>query len=132
MKKTAKGRFAIKTWDEKPVSEGDDGTRLTRASVIRTFTGDLEGEGQVEYVMMYRTDGTASIVGLERVVGRIGSRTGTFVLERSGTFEDGQAKESYSVVPGSATGDLLGLTGDGYSAVGHGMEHPFELNYELV
>jgi hypothetical protein len=81
---------------------------------------------------MYRGDGSASFVGLERVVGRIGSKTGTFVLQRTGTFENGQARESYSVIPGSATGDLFGLKGDGNSAVGHGMEHPFELNYEFI
>ena len=130
--KTAKSRFAIKTWDEKPFGEGDNLPKLTRASVAKTFTGDIEGEGQVEYLMMYRGDGSAAFVGLERVVGRIGTRTGTFVLQRIGTFENGQAKESYSVVPGSATGDLLGLKGDGNSALGHGMEHPFELNYEFV
>lgn len=132
MKKTAKARFAIQSWDEEPIGEGDDRPKLTRASVVKTFTGDLEGEGQVEYLMMYREDGSASFVGLERVVGQIDGKTGTFVLQRTGTFEDGKAKESYSVVPGSATGDLLGLEGDGDSAVGHGMEHPFELDYELA
>jgi hypothetical protein len=131
MTTTARARFAISNWDEKPYSEGDDMPRLTRATVTRTLTGDIEGESQVEYLMMYRTDGSASFVGMERVVGRIGNGTGTFVLQRIGTFEDGQAKESYSVIPGSGTGDLVGLKGDGSTAVGHGMEHPFELNYEL-
>ena len=131
MKKSANARFAIKSWDEKPYSEGQDLPRLTRASVRKAFSGDIEGEGQVEYLMMYRTDGSAAFVGLERVVGRIGGKTGTFVLQRIGVFEDGQAKESYSIVPGSATGELQGLRGDGSSAVGHGMEHPFSLNYDL-
>ncbi len=81
--------------------------------------------------MMYRSDGSASFVGLERFVGRISGKAGTFVLQRTGVFENGQAKESYSVIPGSATGDLQDLVGDGSSAVGHGMEHPFALNYEL-
>jgi hypothetical protein len=130
--KSANARFAIKSWDEKPYSEGPDQPRLTRASVIKTYTGDIEGEGQVEYLMMYRSDGSATFVGLERVVGRLGGKTGTFVLQRTGVFENGQAKESYSVIPGSATGDLQGLLGDGSSAVGHGMEHPFALNYELA
>lgn len=132
MTKSANARFAIKRWDEKPYSEGQDQPRLTRASVTKTYTGDIEGEGQVEYLMMYRSDGSASFVGLERVVGRIGGKTGTFVLQRTGIFEHGQAKESYSVIPGSATGDLQGLLGDGSSAVGHGMEHPFALSYELA
>jgi hypothetical protein len=131
MKKTANARFAIKSWDEKPYSEGPDQPRLTRASVTKTYTGDIEGEAEVEYLMMYRGDGSASFVGLERVAGRIGGKAGTFVLQRAGTFESGQAKESYSVIPGSATGDLKGLVGDGSSAVGHGMEHPFTLSYEL-
>jgi hypothetical protein len=131
MKRSASARFAIKSWDEKPYGEGRDQPKLTRASVTKTYTGDIEGEAQVEYLMMYRGDGSATFVGLERVIGRIADKTGTFVLQRTGTFESGQAKESYFVIPGSATGDLLGLSGDGSSAVGHGMEHPFTLRYEL-
>ena len=132
MKQTANARFAIKSWDEKPYSEGPDRRKLTRASVIKTYTGDIEGQGQVEYLMMYRSDGSATFVGLEQVVGRIGGKTGTFVLQRTGVYEGGQAKESYSVIPGSGTGDLQRLRGDGSSAVGHGMEHPFTLGYELA
>ena len=129
--KTANARFAIKSWDEKPYSEGPDQPKLTRASVIKTYTGDIEAEGQVEYLMMYRTDGSASFVGLERIVGKIGDKAGSFVLQRTGVFEGGQAKESYTVVAGSTTGALQSLRGDGSSAVGHGMEHPFTLNYDL-
>lgn len=130
--KTANARFAIQSWDEKAYCEGADRPRLTRASVTKTYTGDIEGEGQVEYLMMYRNDGSATFVGLEQVVGRMGGKTGTLVLQRTGIFENGQAKESYSVIPGSATGDLQGLRGEGRSAVGHGIEHPFTLNYELA
>ncbi len=131
MKQNANARFAIKNWDEKPYSEGPNLPKLTRASVSKTFTGDIEGEGHVEYLMMYRGDGSATFVGLERIDGRIGDKTGSFVLQRTGAFEGGLAKETYSVVPGSATGGLTGLVGDGSSSVGHGMEHPFVLNYEL-
>lgn len=132
MKNRANARFAIKNWDEKPYSEGPDLPKLTRATVTKTFTGDIEGEGHVEYLMMYRSDGSATFLGLERISGRIGGRTGSFVLQRTGVFEGGQAKESYSVLPGSATGDLRGLAGTGTSAVGHGLEHPFVLDYELA
>ena len=131
MNQTANARFAIKSWDEKPYSEGQDLPKMTRASVSKTFTEDIEGEGQVEYLMMYRADGTATFVGLERITGRIAGKSGSFVLQRTGVFENGQAKESYSVVPGSGTGQLLGLRGEGRSAVGHGSEHPFALDYEV-
>ena len=131
MKNSANARFAIKSWDEKPYSEGPDQPKLTRATVTKTFTGDIEGEGQVEYLMMYGSDGSATFVGLERVVGRIDGKAGSFVLQRTGIFESGQAKESYSVIPGSGTEELRGLRGEGTSAVGHGTERPIALNYEL-
>ncbi len=129
--KSANARFTIKSWDEKPYSEGQDSPKLTRAAVSKTFSGDIEGEGQVEYLMMYRSDGSAAFVGLERVVGQVAGRAGSFVLQRTGVFEGGVAKESFSVIPGSGTGELQGLRGDGTSAVGHGSEHPLTLNYEL-
>ena len=131
MKKTANARFTIKRWDEKPYSEGEDLPKMTRASVDKTFTGDIDGEGHVEYLMMYRTDGTATFVGLERITGRMAGKRGSFVLERTGVFEDGQAKESYSVSTGSGTGELRSLRGEGTSWVGHAAEYPFALNYEL-
>jgi hypothetical protein len=131
MKKTANAQFTIKSWEEKPYSEGADIPKLTRAAVIKTFTGDIEGEGHVEYLMMYGADGSASYVGLERIVGKLAGRSGTFVLQRTGTFEGGVAKESYFVVPGSATGELTGLRGEGTSALGHGTMYQAALEYEL-
>lgn len=127
----AEARFAIKSWDETPYHEREGQPKLTRASVTKTYTGDIVGDAHVEYLMMYRSDGSAIFVGLERVIGRLGGKSGTFVLQRSGAFEGGLARESYSVVPGSATGELQGLSGGGDSAVGHGMEHPFTITCEL-
>lgn len=132
MKHTANARFAIKGWDEKPYSEGQDLPKMTKASVTKSFTGDVAGEGHVEYLMMYRADGTATFVGLERITGTVAGKTGSFVLQRTGVFENGAANESYSVVPGSATGELRGLRGEGTSSVGHGSEHPFVLDYEFA
>ncbi|HEY0590704.1 MAG TPA: DUF3224 domain-containing protein [Thermoanaerobaculia bacterium] len=131
MRSVANSRFTIKSWDETPIGEVQDLPKLTRAAVAKTFTGEIAGEGNVEYLMMYRSDGSATFVGLERVVGQVGGKKGSFVLQRVGVFEDGVAKESYSVVPGSGTGELRGLRGEGTSAVGHGAEHPLALTYEL-
>jgi hypothetical protein len=131
VKSVAHSLFTIKSWDEKPYSEGQDLPKMTRAAVTKTFTGDIAGEGQLEYLMMYRRDGSAMFVGLERVVGQVAGKTGSFVLQRTGVFENGVAKESYFVIPGSGTGELQDLRGEGTSAIGHGTEHPLTLNYEL-
>ena len=131
MKHVATARFAITNWEETPCGNADVLPKLTRAAVTRTFTGDIAGEGHVEYLMMYRSDGSATFLGMERVVGQVAGKAGSFVLQRVGSFENGVATETYSVIPGSGTGELQGLRGEGTSAVGHGMEHPLTLDYEF-
>jgi hypothetical protein len=123
--------FQIKSWDEKPYNEIEGLPKLTRASVTKSCKGDIEGEGMLEYLMMYRADGSASFVGLERIVGRLGGRSGSFVLQHSGVFEGGVAKATYFVVPGSGTGDLHGLRGEGSFASGHAQEYPMTLDYDF-
>src|SRR5262245_50418511 len=92
--------------------------KLTRASVTKSYQGDITGEGKLEYLMMYRDDGSASFLGLERVVGSVGSRSGSFVLQHSGIFKGGVATVTLLVVPDSGTGDLRGLRGKGKFGVG--------------
>lgn len=127
----ATATFEIKSWDEKPYNEIEGLPKLSRASVAKSFKGDIEGEGTLEYLMMYRADGSASFVGLERIVGRVSGRSGSFVLQHSGVFEGGVAKATYFVVPGSGTGDLLGLRGEGSFASGHAQDYPMTLDYDF-
>src|SRR5262245_23628354 len=57
MKQTANATFVIRNWDEKPYSEGPDLPKLTRATVTKTYTGDIAGDGQVEYLMSIEATG---------------------------------------------------------------------------
>ena len=108
------GIFKIEGWDESAYSEQEDGRKLTQASVKQSFTGDIEGEGSVEWLMCYRPDQTAEFVGLQRIDGRLGGRSGSFVLlQTDGSFDGTEAKGQLSVVPGSGTGELSGLRGQG-------------------
>lgn len=75
----ATGTFRIDNWDENEILQTDGGSKVTNAKVSRSFEGDLEGNGIVEWLMGYDEGGSATFVGLERVVGRVGDRTGTFV-----------------------------------------------------
>lgn len=131
MNRHAKATFALNGWDEKPYNEMDGLPKLTRASVTKSYQGDITGEGKLEYLMMYRADGSASIIGLERVVGSVGGRSGSFVLQHSGTFEGGVATVTLLVVPGSGTGDLRGLRGNGGFSVGHQQPYSMTLDYDL-
>jgi Protein of unknown function (DUF3224) len=109
----AESSFKIESWNEDPYVDGDGSAKLTRASVKQRFEGDIAGEGEVEWLMCYRSDATADFVGLQRVVGRVGGREGTFVLQSSGTFDGKVAAGPLTVVAGSGTGGLEGLTGHG-------------------
>ena len=131
MKAQAKGTFEIKGWDEKPFNEMNGLPKLTRASVIKSYQGDITGDGTLEYLMMYRDDGSASFIGLERLVGSIGGRSGSFVLQHSGIFKEGVATVTLVVVPGSGTGDLRGLRGNGEFAVGHQQPYSMTLDYDF-
>jgi hypothetical protein len=130
MQKQANATFGIKSWDEKPYDEVE-GTKLTRASVTKSYQGDIEGEGKLEYLMMYRSAGSASFMGLERVTGSIGDRSGSVVLQHTGTFEDGVANVTVTVVPGSGTGELRGMKGEGGFSAGHQPPYGMELKYDF-
>src|SRR5512140_1210937 len=102
----ANATFEIKSWDEKPYAEFDGGRKLTRASVKRIYHGDIEGESSTEYLMAYTPDGSANFVGMEHIVGRLGKRKGSFVLQQTGTFTGGIANASWFVTLDSGTGEL--------------------------
>jgi hypothetical protein len=128
----ATATFQIKNWDEKPYQELPDEGKLTRAHVTYTYQGDIEGEGTVEYLMVYPPNSAASFVGLERVVGRIGDRSGSFVIQHTGIADQDGVKGTYFVVPGSGTGDLRGLRGEGNLALAGQAEHyPIAMTYEF-
>ncbi len=125
----ASATFEITGWDEKPYDEFAGGRKLTRAHVKKSFQGDITGASAVEYLMIYGEDGSAQVVGLERIIGRIGERAGSFVLQHEGTFQGGVVTIKLVVVPGSGTEDLQGLRGAGGFVVGHTAPFPITLDY---
>lgn len=126
-----KATFTIDAWEEEALEKFDAGRKITHASVSKTYQGAIQGHGTLEYLMAYGDDGSASFVGMERVVGRLAGRSGSFVLRHSGRFEGGMATANLRVVPGSATGDLVGLRGKGKFALAHDQEYQFSLEYEF-
>ena len=124
--------FEVKSWDEQPYDEMDDGPKLTRVHVTKVFSGDIEGDSTLEYLMMHRADGTAGFVGLERVVGTLCGRSGSFVIQHQGTFEGGTASTDWFVVPNSGTDQLGGLRGEGSFALQHAERYSVAFDFELA
>ncbi len=112
--------FQIVGWDEKTYEEIAAGAKLSSAKVTQAYSGAIEGSSSVEYLMSYSVDGTATFVGLERISGMVDGKTGTFVLQHNGTFAQGKARSSWSIVAGSGTDALTNLRGKGSYVAGHG------------
>ncbi len=129
--KTATMTFRVKSWDEQPFQESADGSKLTRASVIKAYKGDLQGKGELEMVMAYRRDGTAIFTGIEYVDGSILGRAGTFVLHSEGTFERDVVKTTWTVIAGTGTGELTGLQGTVQFEGGHAESYDVNLKYSF-
>jgi hypothetical protein len=125
----ATGSFEITAWEEQIYHELGSGAKLTRASVTQCFSGDIEGVGTVEFLLMYPDSTSAFFAGMQRVHGRLNGRSGSFVLQTNGTYVDGKASADWFVVPGSATGELCGLHGNGGFAPASGTKVPVTLNY---
>ena len=127
----AQAQFKVESWEENTYEELGGEAKLTRASVGQAFTGDLEGGGSVEWLMCYREDKTADFVGLQRFVGRIGSRSGSFVMQTRGSFDGTEAKGRLDVIAGSGTEELSAITGTGAFAAPLGSTASVELDYDL-
>ncbi|MCB1037315.1 MAG: DUF3224 domain-containing protein [Acidobacteria bacterium] len=121
------GSFVMKAWEEEPYQEIEGGRKLTRAHVKKSYHGEIQGEGSLEYLMFYRDEGVVTFVGLERIVGSLAGRKGSFVLQHTGTFEGSAVQIRLSVVPGSGTEALTGLSGHGEFSAGHETSYPMSL-----
>ena len=110
----ATASIAVSVWDPQPYDKPDAGPALVRIHVEESFTGDLVGMGVATMLQALRPDGSASFCALERVVGTLSGRSGSFVLQDAGELDaDGHVTGTWFVVPGSATGELARLRGEG-------------------
>lgn len=124
--------FALKTWDEKPYNELSGELKMTLTKVTYAYQGDIDGESTLDYLMVYRPDGSGSFVGLERIIGRVGGRSGSFVLQHTGTFNKTDVDSTFFVVPRSGTGELAGLSGEGEIKLsGHAERYPMTFRFTL-
>jgi hypothetical protein len=109
----ANALITVRKYEPEAYDQAAQGPALARIHVEETFSGDIAGEGVVEFLQAANADGSASFVGIERVSGSVGGRAGTFLLQDTGTVEAAIVSGDWFVIPGSGTGELSGLRGEG-------------------
>lgn len=127
----ASGHIEVKAYEPKPFDEQPDAPSMVEIQVAETFSGDIQGEGKVRFIQAARADGSASFVGIERVRGSIHGRQGSFLLQDSGTLVGNEVKGDWFVVPGSGTGELRGLRGEGGFTAQLGQRASIWLDYSF-
>jgi hypothetical protein len=128
----AKSSFTITTWDAMPYDEAE-GATLSKTSIEKIFTGDLEGTSRAEALMAVSpVEGSAAYVAIERIAGTLHGRTGTFVLHHSATSTAGGAQEgTWTIVPDTGTGELAGITGTAEITRDEAGGHAITLDYDV-
>ncbi|HEX7638610.1 MAG TPA: DUF3224 domain-containing protein [Burkholderiaceae bacterium] len=128
MQATASGTFQVTMT---PRAAGDSPAALGRFLLAKTFEGALEGSSAGEMLSAGDpSSGSAGYVALEWVEGRLGDRAGRFALQHAGTLDRGASMLSVTVVPGSGSGQLAGLSGRLEIAIAEGV-HQYTLHYQL-
>ena len=108
----AKAKIAVHSSEAKPYDQTAS-PALMEIRLSETLTGDIDGESPVRALQVLRDDRSARLVSMQRFTGKLGGRQGTFVLQGSEIVQNGKIKATWFVVPGSGTGDLSGLRGEG-------------------
>jgi hypothetical protein len=94
--------------------------------------GGLEGTGKGE-MLSFLSDvkGSGAYVAIERIAGTLDGRSGTFVLQHSGTMGGGSQQMTITVVPDSGTGQLVGIAGKFTIIQDAKGNHFYEFDYTL-
>ena len=126
----AEGTFEVKN---SPLGADDalNGTAIGRFALDKQFRGDLEGTSKGEMLGAGNpATGTAGYVAIEQISGTLNGLNGSFALQHFGTMEENRFELTVKVVPGSGTGDLIGITGTMTIAPVNG-KHSWKLDYML-
>jgi hypothetical protein len=127
----ASGTFEVKIIPQKPDNKEAESANLGRMSIDKQFYGDLEATSKGEMLSAAtEVKGSAGYVAIERVSGTLHGRSGTFILQHSGTMTRNAPQMSVTVVPDSGTGELVGLAGKMTIKIADG-KHFYEFDYTL-
>lgn len=125
-----RGNFAI-TMQAEPPYDVEEGVSLGILRFDKTFEGPLTATSTVTMLgARTQVEGSAGYVALERVKGSVEGKHGTFVLQHDGLMNRGTSSLSVVVVPDSATGELVGLSGRMDIQIIEGQHH-YTFDYEL-
>ena len=123
----AVGTFEVKIT---PVTPGA-APPISELALDKQYHGALDAEGKgVMLAAGSPASGSGGYVAMESVTGTLDGRKGSFVLQHTGTMNRGATELSVTVVPGSGTGELAGISGKLDIQIAAG-KHSYDFEYTL-
>lgn len=124
------GAFDVQLSPQAPDENVGD-PRIGRMLIDKQFHGALEASSQGQMLAVHGDiTGSAGYVAMERVVGTLQGRSGSFALQHSGSMTRGALQLTITVVPDSGTEQLLGLAGTMAINIDDG-KHYYDFVYTL-
>lgn len=126
----ATGTFEVKST---PVAAEDKvgDPLIGRLALDKQFSGALTGTSKGQMLgFQGETPGTGGYVAMEMVNGTLDGKKGSFALQHIGTMGDSKFDLNISVVPGSGTGELKGISGK-MAVIIEGGKHSYVFEYTL-
>ena len=104
--KKANATLKMAGWEEtlkEDIDQGEGETKngvyyprrgVTVSEASFTYSGDLEGASNVLYLITYKPDDAAPVLAVERFIGSVGGREGSFVMTSTGTQSPGDVRDT--------------------------------------
>ncbi len=125
------GPFDVKLAPQQ-VDDAAEAAVVGRMRFDKRFHGDLDATGLG--VMLFNhspVEGSGAYVAIEKVTGTLAGRDGSFVFQHNCHMDAGAQQQSITVVPGSGTGELAGLSGTLRIRIEEGGAHFYDFEYSL-
>jgi hypothetical protein len=129
MTQHATGPFEVKVVPLDPAFQFDENP-IGHFSLDKQFHGDLEAASKGEMLSAGSPKTSGGYVAIERVSGTLNGRSGTFILQHNAIMTNGAPQLNIIVVPGTAAGQLTGLTGSMNIIIKDG-KHSYDFSYTL-
>ena len=113
MQGTVRGTYRTTRWQQQEYAWAQGGPKLTLAEKDLAFQGELEGAAVARSSIVQWNSGSTVATGHLCITGRIGGRTGSFVVEEYSRGGSGGATATWRIVPDSGADELAGVEGEG-------------------
>ena len=117
-------------WKDEPFAPSDDGPNLSGPRGVDRYHGEIEATATWAGLLISGPDGDGAFMSAQRVVGSVAGRSGSFVMIVNGSVDSGTTTATCLLHPGSGTGQLTGIAGEGGLVYGED-EASLWLDYSL-